>query len=701
MQKRKSLVFKFSLLIAYLFCFTACPASKNEFGSDADYFVGLQKLNEGDTQAARQKLNNCIKKGSYYTAKESAKLLAKMGDLQKKQESALFLYKNFPDNDSLDIVLQQLKSTKELRKIIELTNNLDFETTDDAIIRLRIETLLQTYPDLFQDEVYRWFTEKKDITSEHYQFYRDVYRPLIDTAESEYTPQAFAIDYRITLYKRDYLSGRALAEQLLEYFEQGKLKPEARLASDMGKAFLYGTEDFVKDADLLIKEAEILKNTPAEFYLWFYAGRVFERASLYYSQTIKCFENAYSNTQDKNLKDNALWYLLKNKLKISTKETISTLKLYIKDWYDPEYFDDTIESITSNLLVNKDWNSFSDLLETVDGYATRESTAKVAYIYGRLIEENFIKTDENEKDNLLREIYGKALNCGTDNYYKILAAYRLKLDDSQIDRILCSTPVSSKTADEEQLSPADTLLRGYAYFGYPDYIYSAWQKLFPEKTSPGTGLYLADFLRKCGQQDSKYNIQSLRIAARSANRYENQLTKEELKLVYPQNFSNFIDTYAKKYDIKTSVIYALIRSESFFDQDIQSSAGAVGLTQLMSTTAADVAQRLKVKEYSLTDPETNINFGTYYLSNLLIRREGSLLKAFLSYNAGYKRVSDWLNSSLMKTNNGGTLPLDLFLEAIPYAETRGYGRKLISATVMYEYLYGDSGFYETVEDLLK
>lgn len=701
MQKWKSLVCKFSLLIVCLLSFTACPASKNEFGADADYFVGLQKLNEGDTQAARQKLNNCIKKGSYYTAKESAKLLAKMGDLQKKQESALFLYKNFPDDDSLDIVLQQLKSTKELRKIIELTNNIDFETTDDAIIRLRIETLLQTYPELFEEEVYRWFTEKKDITSEHYQFYRDVYRPLIDTAESEYTPQAFAIDYRITLYKRDYLSGRALAEQLLEYFEEGKLKPEARLASDMGKAFLYGTEDFAKDADLLIKKAEILKDTPAEFYLWFYAGRVFERASLYYSQTIKCFENAYSHTQDKMLKDNALWYLLKNKLKISTKETISCLKLYIKDWYDPEYFDDTIESITSNLLVSKDWNSFSELMETVDGYATKESTAKVAYIYGRLIEEDLIKTDQNKKNDLLKEIYGKALDCGTENYYKIVAAYRLKLDDSQIEKILCSTPVSSKTEKEEQLSPADILLRGYAYFGYPDYIYSAWQNLFPEKSSPETGLYLADFLKKCGQQNSKYNIQSLRIAARSANRYEKQLTKEDLKLIYPQNFSNFIDTYAKKYDINTSVIYALIRSESFFDQDVQSSAGAVGLTQLMSTTAADVAQRLKVKEYSLTDPETNINFGTYYLSNLLIRREGSLLKAFLSYNAGYKRVSDWLNSSLMKTNNGGTLPLDLFLEAIPYAETREYGRKLISATVMYEYLYGNSGFYETVEDLLK
>ena len=61
---------------------TSCP-SNEKFGADADYFVGLQKLSEGNTKEAVQKFNNCIKKGTYYCAKESAIQLTKLGNLQE------------------------------------------------------------------------------------------------------------------------------------------------------------------------------------------------------------------------------------------------------------------------------------------------------------------------------------------------------------------------------------------------------------------------------------------------------------------------------------------------------------------------------------------------------------------------------------------------------------------------------------------
>ena len=191
------------------------------------------------------------------------------------------------------------------------------------------------------------------------------------------------------------------------------------------------------------------------------------------------------------------------------------------------------------------------------------------------------------------------------------------------------------------------------------------------------------------------------MSARSANLSEQPLTKDQLKLVYPQNYSKLVDTYSKKYDINTSVIYALIRSESFFDKEVVSSAGAVGLTQLMSPTAGEIAQKLRIKEYSLTDPETNIMFGTYYLSELIRRGDGSLLRAFFSYNAGFRKVTTWLNSSMMEFGKAGNLDMDLFLETIPVSETREYGRKLVSATIMYEYLYENASFVQTVQNLLK
>ena len=176
------------------------------------------------------------------------------------------------------------------------------------------------------------------------------------------------------------------------------------------------------------------------------------------------------------------------------------------------------------------------------------------------------------------------------------------------------------------------------------------------------GFYLAAFLQKCGDEDDVYYSQALRIASRALNMSSEPVSKEDMKNVYPQNFSNLVDTYAKKYDINTSVIYALIRSESFFDKEIVSSAGAVGLTQLMSPTAGEIAQKLKLKDYELTDPQTNIMFGTYYLSELIRRGEGSLLRAFFSYNAGFRKVTTWLNSSIVEFGTGSGLDMDLFLE---------------------------------------
>ena len=147
-------------------------------------------------------------------------------------------------------------------------------------------------------------------------------------------------------------------------------------------------------------------------------------------------------------------------------------------------------------------------------------------------------------------------------------------------------------------------------------------------------------------------------------------------------------------------MYSLIRSESFFDADVMSSAGAIGLTQLMELTASDIARRFKLQDYSLTNPETNIRFGTYYLSNLISRCDNSLLLGFFSYNAGITRVRRWLQSSLIEFGKKSNMPLDLFLETVPFAETREYGRKLVSATIAYDWLDNSERFEDTASQLL-
>ena len=163
-----------------------------------------------------------------------------------------------------------------------------------------------------------------------------------------------------------------------------------------------------------------------------------------------------------------------------------------------------------------------------------------------------------------------------------------------------------------------------------------------------------------------------------------------------------MENYSKKYDIDSAIMYALIRSESYFDPDVVSSAGAVGLTQLMEVTAGDIARKLRIQDYSLTDAEINIEFGTFYLSELIRRCNNSCLLALFSYNAGITRVRRWLSSSMIEFGKKQNMSGDLFLETIPYEETRNYGRKLVPATIMYEWLYSENhNFAPSVNSFIK
>ena len=172
------------------------------------------------------------------------------------------------------------------------------------------------------------------------------------------------------------------------------------------------------------------------------------------------------------------------------------------------------------------------------------------------------------------------------------------------------------------------------------------------------------------------------------------------KLKFPKNYEDFVEKYSKECEIDPTIIYSLIRSESFFDPDVSSVAGAIGLTQLMDFTASDIARKLKISEYSLTNPETNIQFGTYYLKNMISRLENDYLHGFFAYNAGITRVRRWLNTSILGFGKKSNMPSDLFLETLPYTETREYGRKLVSSSIMYKTLYSENPEHDS-EEIIK
>ena len=689
---------------------TAQTEAQKLLGIDSEYFAGLRMLSEGNEKIAREKFNLCIKKGSYYCAKKSMEALCTFGNIQEKNKAAENLIKKYSEEDSLLIAARQFSASNEINKLIEATSHLDFSTAKNELIRLRLEAMGKRGDSSYEAEVYKWFTACP-ISSEHYQFYRDSYNhpdfigayENPDEAEAlDYTPEQFVINYRIESYKRNYTYTLKCTEELFNYFEKGQLIPLPQIVSDSGKNVLYGSMNFQKNALTFRQLAEKFEGTPAEFYFWFYAARLFDKTGLFPTMVINCFEKAVECAESSSQRDNALWYLLKlyttlSGPKGSIDNIILSIEKYAPQWSDPEYFEDFFEGIIPSLLASGKWNSFGKIYHIIDGYASDLTTAQFAYIHARLIQEGLAQgTEEDVKKALLR-----ACNSGTSFYYKTLAVDRLGIDSNSEEFAKIMTAPSKPK--EITINPAaEKLLLGYAYFGFPELVYPEWQK-HSEEISAQTALYLSEFLAKCAESggDEDYYPQALRIAVRTQIYSSENFSKEDLKFVFPQYYSEFISKYSSEYSLPESVMYALVRSESFFDADVISSAGAVGLAQLMELTAGDIARRFKMNDYSLTDPETNIRFGAYYIENQISRSDNSLLMGFFSYNAGIKKVRRWLQSSQIEFDKKSNMPSDLFLESIPYAETREYGRKLVSATAAYEWLYNPQNYQDIIKVLLK
>lgn len=681
------------LIPLFLLTLTSCTAgtpAQRKLGADADYFRALTLLSENKETEAINKFTHCFKRGTYYCARASAMELCEFGSLQDKNEACIKMLQKFKDTETLILACQHFKESNEISKIIEYTYGLDFSTENNKLIRLRLEALHARHDSSYESEVYKWFSTCK-ISQEHYQFYRDFYEhPDFEQEEVLCTPKQFAINYRIETYKRNYTYTYLNSDKIINSIETKSLEPNEQLASDIGKAFLYGNMKFTANAQLFKTYAQQFQNTPMEYYFWYYAGRFYEKAGTYYTQTKKCFQQAALTAPTPSQKDDALWYIMDISLRSSTiEQTLEVIKECAKQWSNPADFDNFFEKLLSSLLISGKWTTLYDIYTALDSYASNEIIAQYAYIYGRLVEEGMISQEITGRQSTsdMMDAFKRATHSDSSTYYKIMALNKLQLPQQEFNAIIADTNyVTTQPVNQA----VENIIKGCVLFGFPDKLYPVWKELNSKGVSTDTAFYASDFLNKCSTGNDDYYQQSLRIASRAAATAQRPLKKEELKLLYPQNYLETIQTYCDKYNLKKSVMFSLIRSESFFDPDVVSSAGAIGLTQLMDFTGGDIARRLKLRDYSLEDPQTNIEFGTYYLSELVRRCDGSYLQAFFSYNAGITRVRKWLKSSMVEFGLKQDMPLDLFLESLPYAETREYGRKLISAGVMYEWIYDNS-----------
>ncbi|WP_151704636.1 transglycosylase SLT domain-containing protein [Nitrincola alkalilacustris] len=159
---------------------------------------------------------------------------------------------------------------------------------------------------------------------------------------------------------------------------------------------------------------------------------------------------------------------------------------------------------------------------------------------------------------------------------------------------------------------------------------------------------------------------------------------DDLELRFPTPYTDLFHHASGKYSIERAWAMAVTRQESAFLEDARSGAGAMGLMQLMPATAREVAQRNRIDLPDLSrlsQPAVNIELGSAYLSQMQQRFNGNRVYATAAYNAGPGRVQQWLNAR-------GHLPLDIWIETIPFDETRLYVQNVLSYGVIYDHLTG-------------
>lgn len=194
-----------------------------------------------------------------------------------------------------------------------------------------------------------------------------------------------------------------------------------------------------------------------------------------------------------------------------------------------------------------------------------------------------------------------------------------------------------------------------------------------QKTEPELRLYLGMLSYRVGDSISQFRL--LSSVFRDEPRLISQTT---LKLFYPMKNFTLIQKYA--HDTDPYFVAALIRQESGFNPWARSRVGALGLMQLMPRTARHFE---RVSKRSLMLPETNIRIGTRYIGRLVNKYGRDAELALAAYNAGSDRVDDW-------KQRYPTADRMLFLDLIPYKETRDYVVLIGRNYYWYNTLYGDA-----------
>jgi soluble lytic murein transglycosylase len=261
-----------------------------------------------------------------------------------------------------------------------------------------------------------------------------------------------------------------------------------------------------------------------------------------------------------------------------------------------------------------------------------------------------------------------------DNYYSGMAAARLGVNVTPHPQ-----PLERAATVVARLEQVPALVRAHELLlcGMRGQALAEWQFAFDDLT-PAERQQAVSLAADWGWYD-------LAVTAATSLHIFNDYT-----MLYPQPYESSVTAAARAAMLPITLIYSVIRQESLYRTDVVSSAGARGLMQLELSTAKPTAKALKLHTPNMADlfdPQINSTLGAGHLHLLLDKVDGQLPLALAAYNAGIAAASRWLPADRMAP--------DVWVENIPYNETRNYVQRILWHTVVYGWLRSDGQAQDT------
>ncbi|MFP1679811.1 transglycosylase SLT domain-containing protein [Alloalcanivorax sp. C16-2] len=330
---------------------------------------------------------------------------------------------------------------------------------------------------------------------------------------------------------------------------------------------------------------------------------------------------------------------------------------WLDQWLREKGGDDLLDQRARRAIIEQNWDELPDWVARLSQGERKDS--RWLYWLGRAAE-------ENGDDDKARSLWQQA--AGQRNFYGFLAADRI----GEAYRFANAVPTGDQPLPDLPALARVKLLREQ---NEPGLAWSEWNWLMWH-SDENRQRQLAQYAVDAGWYDLAVQAS---IQARAW---------DVLAWRFPAAHRERFREAARRNNLDPWLPMAVARRESAFYPNARSPVGALGLMQLMPGTARKVSREAGQAvpgEQQILNPDTNIALGSRYLADLLKQFNGNRILALAAYNAGPNRVEQWLADK-----EDDAVPVDVWIESIPFRETRAYVQAVLTYRVLFQGLHGDA-----------